>query len=202
MYADSSTTVKWTLFYLSASFLILVLLISRSASYKKCNVKLQGDSSHLEEGEGLPKGSRQLKLPPDKQVYSNKPFQSHRNRSILVKLDLESLGFTPSCDVTGKEAVSAVTRAQSETCKQRIVNVTCLSQQGLLFPQRIQSLCPHSPGFSGIPKSLGCFKDDKTLRVLSGYYAVYRANNSPEHCAYMCLQSGYSYAGVEYSLVL
>lgn len=147
----------------------------------------------------MPKGSRQLKLPPDKQA--NKSSQYHRNRTARITLDRKSLNFTPSCEVLGKEALNAVTRAQSQMCKQRIVNVTCLSQQGLLYPERIQSLCSHSLGFSNKPVNLGCFQDDKTLRVLSGYYHIFKGNNSPERCAFMCLQSGYPYAGTEYSLV-
>lgn len=160
----------------------------------------EGGSSQPEEDEGLPKGLRQLKLPPDKRTNINKSLQSQRNRTTRIKLDRKLLNFTPPCEVTGREAVSAVTRAQSQVCKQRIVNVTCLNQQGLLYPQRIQSLCPHSPGFRDVPVSLGCFKDDKTLRILSGYYHVFKGNNSPERCAFMCLQSGYPYAGTEYSV--
>ncbi|XP_043503808.1 xylosyltransferase oxt [Polistes fuscatus] len=156
------------------------------------------DVLQSEESEGLPKGSRQLKLPPDK--HANKSSQYHRNRTARIILDRKSLNFTPACEVIGREAVSAVTRAQSQMCKQRIVNVTCLSQQGLLYPERIQSLCSHSPGFSNKPVNLGCFQDDKTLRVLSDYYHIFKGNNSPEHCAFMCLQSGYPYAGTEYSV--
>lgn len=160
----------------------------------------EDDSSQLAEDEGLPKGLRQLKLPPDKNSNSNKILQFQRNRTTRIKLDRKSLNFTPPCEFTGREAVSAVTRAQSQVCKQRIVNVTCLNQQGLLYPERIQSLCPHSPGFIDKPVSLGCFKDDKTLRILSGYYNVFKGNNSPERCAFLCLQSGYMYAGTEYSI--
>ncbi|XP_077264454.1 xylosyltransferase oxt [Temnothorax americanus] len=163
----------------------------------------EGGSSQPEEDEGLPKGLRRLKLPPDKQANSNKQTHAQsqlRNRTARIKLDRKSLNFTPACDVTVREAVSAVTRAQSQACKQRIVNATCLSQQGLLYPERVQSLCPHSPGFRGIPINLGCFKDDKTLRALSGYYHVFKGNNTPERCAYMCLQSGFPYAGTEYSM--
>ncbi|XP_001604139.2 xylosyltransferase oxt [Nasonia vitripennis] len=154
--------------------------------------------SRDDEDEGLPKGTRQLKLPPDKQGSSNKAL--NRNRTTRVKLDRNSLNFVPACEVTGREAVSAITRAQSQMCKERIVNVTCLSQQNLLYPTKLQSSCPHSLGFVGVPKSLGCFKDDKISRLLPNYYAVFKTNNSPEHCAYMCLQSGFPYAGVEYSM--
>lgn len=159
---------------------------------------LQKDFSHSEIGEGLPKGTRQLKLPPDKQTGQNK-YQSRRNRTTIVTLDQKSLNFTPICDVTGREAVSAITRAQSQICKEYIVNVTCLSHQGLLYPKTLQSSCPHSKGFRGIPKNIGCFKDDKIFRVLTGYNSVYKNNNSPQRCAYMCLQSGYPFAGTEYS---
>lgn len=158
------------------------------------------DVSQPERDEGLPKGLRQLKLPPDKQNNVNKVLQSQRNHTTRIKLDHKSLNFLPSCEFTGREAASAVTRAQSQVCKQRIVNVTCLNQQGLLYPERIQSLCPHSPGFINKPVSLGCFKDDQILRILSGYYHVFKGNNSPERCAFLCLQSGYSYAGTEYSV--
>ncbi|XP_011505061.1 PREDICTED: xylosyltransferase oxt [Ceratosolen solmsi marchali] len=156
------------------------------------------DISQDEEDEGLPKGTRQLKLPPDKQGGLNKPL--NHNRTTRIKLDCKSLSFVPVCEVTGREAVSAITRAQSQMCKERIVNVTCLSQQNLLYPIRLQSSCPHSLGFVGIPKSLGCFKDDKISRLLPNYYTVFKTYNSPAHCAYMCLQSGFPYAGVEYSL--
>ncbi|XP_076626070.1 xylosyltransferase oxt isoform X1 [Colletes latitarsis] len=158
----------------------------------------EDDLSQAEDDEGLPKGLRQLKLPPDKQTNTNKVLQ--RNHTTRIKLDHKSLNFIPSCEFNGKEAVSAVTRAKSQACKQRIVNVTCLNQQGLLYPDRIQSLCPNSLGFADRPVSLGCFKDDKTLRILSGYYHVFKGNNSPERCAFLCLQSGYSYAGTEYSI--
>ncbi|CAK9813203.1 Xylosyltransferase oxt [Anthophora plagiata] len=122
------------------------------------------DSSQPEEDEGLPTGLRQLKLPPDKHSNSNKILHSQRNRTTRIKLDRKSLNFTPICEFTGREAISAVTR------------------------------------FIDQPVSLGCFKDDKTLRILPGYYHVFKGNNSPEHCAFLCLQSGYLYAGTEYSV--
>lgn len=100
---------------------------------------------------------------------------------------------------TGREAVSAITRAQSQMCKEHIVNVTCLSQQNLLYPNVLQSTCPHSYGFTGSPKSLGCFRDNKMSRLLPSYYSVFKNSNSPEQCAYLCLQSGFPYAGVQYS---
>lgn len=157
-------------------------------------------SSLPERGEDLSKGSRQMKLPPDKEE-TNTLKGARRNRTTRVKLDLSLLNFTPSCEISGREAVSAITRAQTQACRQKIANATCMAQQNTLYPESLKSSCPHSPGFVNKPKNLGCFKDDKTLKVLSGYYAVYKGENSPEYCAKMCLQSGYPYSGVEYSLV-
>ncbi|XP_033231945.1 xylosyltransferase oxt [Belonocnema kinseyi] len=180
--------------YLAYTFLTLENEDQRSS--RRRDVR---DFSLSEEGDGLPRGTRQLKLPPDKQANSNKS-QPRRNRTTAITLDRKSLNFTPICDVSGREAVSAITRAQSQLCKQRIANVTCLSQKGVLYPTTLQSSCPHSLGFTGVPKNVGCFKDDKTFRVLTGYYAIYKGNNSPQRCAYMCLQSGYPFAGTEYSV--
>ncbi|KAJ8684173.1 hypothetical protein QAD02_019965 [Eretmocerus hayati] len=144
------------------------------------------------------KNTHQLKLPPDKVGSSHRTL--NRNRTTRIKLDRSSLDFVPMCEVTGREAVSAITRAQSQKCKERIVNVTCLNQQNLLYPTKLQSSCPHSLGFVGTPTSLGCYKDDKISRLLPSYYAIFKSNNSPELCASVCLQSGFPFAGVEYSV--
>lgn len=64
----------------------------------KCSSS-QNAISRDEENEGLPKGTRQLKLPPDKQGSSSKAL--NRNRTTRVKLDHKSLNFVPACEVTG-----------------------------------------------------------------------------------------------------
>lgn len=59
-------------------------------------------------------------------------------------------------------------------------------------------VCVMFPGFTA-GKSLGCYRDEKNFRLLSGYYANLKTTNSPKHCINMCLQSGFPYAGVQYS---
>lgn len=105
----------------------------------------------------------------------------------------------PACDINSREAISAITRAQTQECKEHIVNVTCLSQQNLLYPRKLRSSCPHSPGFEIEPKSLGCFTDNGVSYLLPNYHTVLKNSNSPEYCANICLQSGYSYSGVKNS---
>lgn len=118
-------------------------------------------------------------------------------KSNNTRLRLEELDFVPSCDINTREAISAMHRAKTQRCKQEIANVTCLIKQGLLYPKQLPNHCPSEGFVQG--KSLGCFKDDKTYRLLSGYYGTNKKLNSPESCIRLCLQSGFPYAGVQYS---
>uniref|UniRef100_A0A8C7Z2G1 Xylosyltransferase 2 n=1 Tax=Oryzias sinensis TaxID=183150 RepID=A0A8C7Z2G1_9TELE len=55
--------------------------------------------------------------------------------------------FVPKCDITGKDALSALHRAESQRCRQDIANIVCQHQAGKLMPHRFPQFCPH-PGFS------------------------------------------------------
>uniref|UniRef100_A0A182Y7V1 protein xylosyltransferase n=1 Tax=Anopheles stephensi TaxID=30069 RepID=A0A182Y7V1_ANOST len=111
-------------------------------------------------------------------------------------LRLDELDFVPPCELTRKETVSAIHRAKSQSCKAKIVEVACEILAGKFYPQRLPNYCPrgdHSPN-----RALGCFRDEKNFRLLSGYYSTFKTNNSPEKCIRLCLQSGYPFAGVQY----
>lgn len=114
-----------------------------------------------------------------------------------TRLRLEELDFIPSCEISTKEAVSAIHRAKTQKCKQEIANITCLIKQGMLYPRKLPNYCPNNSFFE--EKSLGCFKDEKDYRLLSGYYGTNKNSNSPEYCIRLCIQSGFPYAGVQYS---
>lgn len=60
-------------------------------------------------------------------------------------LRVEELDFVPLCEITGKEAVSAIHRAKTQHCKQLLANVTCLIQQEQLYPTYLEHSCP-APG--------------------------------------------------------
>ncbi|XP_063241407.1 xylosyltransferase oxt [Bacillus rossius redtenbacheri] len=154
------------------------------------------------------------KVPPDKMDHFldrrlslvGGETVSHRSKhargtvggnSTAASLNLEELDFVPVCDIVTKEAVSAIHRAKTQRCKQTIANITCLIQRRLLYPRRLPNSCP-SNGFTA-GKSLGCYEDKKTFRLLSGYFANLKTTNSPQHCINLCLQSGFQYAGVQYS---
>lgn len=48
----------------------------------------------------------------------------------------------PKCDISGKEAISALTRAKSKHCRQEIGNTYCRHKLGLLMPEKVTRLCP------------------------------------------------------------
>ncbi|EEB12514.1 Xylosyltransferase oxt, putative [Pediculus humanus corporis] len=113
-----------------------------------------------------------------------------------ASLKLEELDFKPWCNITTKEAVSAIHRAKTQFCKKELVDVICSLQKETLFPKKLVSFCP-APGVQR-GKSLGCYQDNKSMRLLSGYFANLEQMNSPENCINLCLQSGFPYAGVEF----
>uniref|UniRef100_A0A8C5GGV6 Xylosyltransferase 1 n=1 Tax=Gouania willdenowi TaxID=441366 RepID=A0A8C5GGV6_GOUWI len=46
------------------------------------------------------------------------------------------------CEVSGKEAISALSRAKSRECRQQIVDIYCKHQQGTLMPSKVPRFCP------------------------------------------------------------
>lgn len=125
----------------------------------------------------------------------HQPHQPQLNTQTDLKLG--ELTFQPICDIVAKEAISAVIRAQTQLCKQTIINITCAIQNGQFYPASLPSYCPHEPFSKSRP--LGCYKDDKKFRTLSGYYINFKTTNTPKRCIQLCLQSGFVYAGVQYS---
>ncbi|XP_055935993.1 xylosyltransferase oxt-like isoform X2 [Argiope bruennichi] len=57
-------------------------------------------------------------------------------------LNLDELDFHPWCNITTREAVTAIHRATTQACKYEIANITCLMQQGMLYPKRLPRYCP------------------------------------------------------------
>ncbi|XP_068193653.1 xylosyltransferase 1-like [Antennarius striatus] len=48
----------------------------------------------------------------------------------------------PQCEVSGKEAISALSRAKSRECRQRIVEVYCQHKERTLMPEKVPRYCP------------------------------------------------------------
>lgn len=115
----------------------------------------------------------------------------------VTHLRVEELDFKPPCDITSREAISAIHRAKTQNCKQQIVNKTCLIQSGNFYAESLPNYCLN--GASKYGKHLGCYADEKKMRLLSGFYGNYANTNSPAACLDICIQAGFMYAGVQYA---
>ncbi|XP_032900359.1 xylosyltransferase 2 [Amblyraja radiata] len=63
--------------------------------------------------------------------------------------------FSPNCDVVGKDALSALSRATTQSCQQEIANVVCLHQAEKLMPHSVPRFCR----LSGKPNSIIQWED-------------------------------------------
>lgn len=103
-----------------------------------------------------------------------------------------------NCTVlASKEAMSAITRARTDTCKKAIYNVACKSEQQTLYPSSLPRLCPVQ-GQEPFGKYLGCFRDNQKDRDMPNFNIQFAKDNSPKKCINFCLTGGYLYAGVQY----
>ncbi|KAF9803068.1 hypothetical protein SFRURICE_012313 [Spodoptera frugiperda] len=129
----------------------------------------------------------------DEDLSSNN--KNHNKPSTYLRL--EELDFKPPCEIKSKEAISAIHRAKTQNCKQQIVNKTCLIQSGSFYPHELPNTCRRGQMTFG--KYLGCYADQKKLRLLTGFYGNYANTNSPSACLDICIQAGFMYAGVQYA---
>lgn len=140
-------------------------------------------------------GKNKIENVDDEDTLLSKNKKGRLNQTHSLRY--EELDFAPTCDISTKEAISAINRAKTQHCKHLISNITCLSNSGQLYPVNLKSSCP-AEGYVG-HKELGCFKDEKNYRLLNGYFGINKKENSPHYCIKLCLQSGFPYAGVQYS---
>lgn len=124
-------------------------------------------------------------------------MKSNKQQKHTQALRLEELDFKPSCNIKSKEAISAIHRAKSQLCKKEIVNKSCLIQSDNFYPKKLPNNCPKKGMSYG--KHLGCFQDEKKLRLLSNFYGNYVTTNSRESCLDICVQAGFPFAGVQYA---
>lgn len=124
---------------------------------------------------------------------SNNSHKNSKNDVIFKELGLSN---PLNCFIT-KEVTSAIQRASTDSCRKHIIEVACAIQNGTFYPRWLPSSCPTG---SHIPnRYLGCFKDQQDERLLNGYVTVQKSNNTPRKCIQLCLQSGFVFAGTQYS---
>ncbi|XP_035218232.1 xylosyltransferase oxt-like isoform X2 [Stegodyphus dumicola] len=88
------------------------------------------------------KDLKNLKINPSDRNIVNSVNESKKIDKTDGILNIDELDFHPWCNITTKEAVSAIHRATTQACKHEIANITCLMQQGMLYPKRLPRYCP------------------------------------------------------------
>ena len=102
-----------------------------------------------EKGRGRPspgKGPNEV-LPPGERVAVNGSRGKDAPRPPHAR---KSRGSSPEakpdqplrCDISGKEAISALSRSKSKHCRQEIGETYCRHRLGLLMPEKVTRLCP------------------------------------------------------------
>eukprot|EP00092_Neocalanus_flemingeri_P009591 GFUD01010322.1.p1 GENE.GFUD01010322.1~~GFUD01010322.1.p1 ORF type:complete len:916 (+),score=308.33 GFUD01010322.1:197-2749(+) len=131
------------------------------------------------------KAKEKLSSPPEPQIQT---------------LSAASKDLSFPCNITGKEAVSAINRATTKKCKQEIVDLMCSLEKGTVYPTKLERTCPGKVDKDKQGKYLGCYQDSFTKRLLQGHLVKLKTHNSPDLCTNVCSKSGFSYAGVQYGV--
>lgn len=65
----------------------------------------------------------------------------HRRPATAAPLEV-TYDQPPKCEISGKEAISALSRAKSKECRQQIAEVYCRHKEGQLMPEKVTRYCP------------------------------------------------------------
>ncbi|KAK5926968.1 hypothetical protein CgunFtcFv8_022499 [Champsocephalus gunnari] len=65
----------------------------------------------------------------------------HRRQATAAPLEV-TYDEPPKCEISGKEAISALSRAKSKECRQQIAEVYCRHKEGQLMPEKVTRYCP------------------------------------------------------------
>ncbi|XP_033944219.1 xylosyltransferase 1-like [Pseudochaenichthys georgianus] len=75
-------------------------------------------------------------------VQGSDQFHTAKRSSTLPPPGVVVKKEQPQCEISGKEAISALSRAKSRECRQQIVEVYCKHKNKALMPERVPRYCP------------------------------------------------------------
>ena len=116
--------------------------------------------------------------------------------AIIANLLLRIFSTWENCNPEhfGKDVQSAIQRVKSAECKQKLKDVAYANVSGTLYPKQIQPTCD----FYQKVNYIGCFQDNREVRVLNGTSTQNPNIMTPYHCVTYCHEFGYAYAGVQW----
>lgn len=87
--------------------------------------------------------SRQHSRASQAQQAQSQHRHQHPHRRQVTVAPLEVTYDQPhKCEISGKEAISALSRAKSKECRQQIAEVYCRHKEGQLMPEKVTRYCP------------------------------------------------------------
>ncbi|KAL6744553.1 hypothetical protein Aduo_017476 [Ancylostoma duodenale] len=102
-----------------------------------------------------------------------------------------------SCDISDDLALSALSRAKTESCRRKISDAACKLKNGLFHDSFPESQCINHDRLL-INFRVGCFEDSKSSRALNGFAYEFKSDNSVEKCRSTCYRAGFVYYGLEF----
>ncbi|XP_007543459.1 xylosyltransferase 1 [Poecilia formosa] len=107
-----------------------------------------GNNASYPGGQGIAGGLQQQQQQQHTHASLDQPGQSqhrhqhpHRKQATTPTLEV-SYDQPPQCEISGKEAISALSRAKSKECRQQIAEVYCRHKEGQLMPDAVTRYCP------------------------------------------------------------
>nr|XP_015826291.2 xylosyltransferase 1 [Nothobranchius furzeri] len=94
-------------------------------------------------GQGIVGGQQQYRRASQAQPAQLQHRHQHPHRNPATAASPEvSYDQPPKCEINGKEAISALSRAKSKGCRQQIAEVYCRHKEGQLMPEAVTRYCP------------------------------------------------------------
>jgi len=125
--------------------------------------------------------------------------KSHSEQS-METVPPKVVGLRYPCNITSKDAVSAIKRASSTSCKQEIVDLVCDLEKQMVYPASLPRSCKPQVDKESKVSNLGCFKDNFSKRILQGHMVKLKYSNSPQACLAACMDAGFSFSGTQYGV--
>lgn len=102
-----------------------------------------GNNASSPGGQGIAGASRQHNRASQAQQAQSQHRHQHPHRRPATAAPLEvTYDQQPKCEISGKEAISALSRAKSKECRQQIAEVYCRHKEGQLMPEKVTRYCP------------------------------------------------------------
>lgn len=113
-----------------------------------------GNNASYPAGQGAAGGAQQHYHAPQAQQTQALHRHQHPHRKQATAATLEvTYDQPPKCEISGKEAISALSRAKSKECRQQIAEVYCRHKGGQLMPEKVTRSCALEGKFVVLIKS-------------------------------------------------